>query len=525
MRRLLAIVAACAVSAACGSTVQQAGVDGLAAGVAQPGVTGELGAPTADGFGTAPSGDGTTAPGAGAFGGTGSGSGASTGSAGGGSTPAGSTAGSVGAGGGAASPGTSSASGPVGPGITDTTIKYGIVAVDDPNAGNNAAGINTANVHRIDQTYEALINDLNKRGGINGRKVKLVVHRFENGTSSEQLQSQACEKFTKDDPVFLAPDLGESALTCFEKAGLAMVGGGHVGYGQSQYKRYPHLLSVGAFTLEHQVANNVRGFKAAGWMSGWNPTTGAPGSAPAHVGVAAFDIPVYREAIEKSMKPALAAAGVKEVDVFYIRPNLNDGQADAQAAVLQFKAEGVSHVTFLDNSGGLLEVVFTTNANSQGYFPRLGCDSGSCNQIVAETMPQSSLRGAALVGWSPLNDVPASKDHVLPERKRCEKVMVDAGMEPYSRNDMNVMANVCEGVWFFEEAARAAGRQLTADTLMAGAFAVGRGFASPATFATEITPSKHAGANGYRTASWNPTCGGGGSGCFIYSGPIRRFGS
>lgn len=508
--------------------MQQTGGDGLAQGVGQPGagqpgVGTELGVPTGDGFGSVSDAEGAVTAELDASGSSGSSSSAASVRSG--STYSGSTSASAGAAGAGGRHSGAASAGPSGPGITDTTIKYGIVAVDDPNAGNNAAGINTANVHRIDETYGAVIDDLNKRGGINGRQVKLVVHRFENGTTSEQLQSQACEKFTKDDPVFIGPDLGESALTCFEKAGMAMVGGGHVGYGQSQYKRYPHLLTVGAFTLEHQVANNVRGFKAAGWMSGWNPTTGTAASGPTHVGVVAFDIPVYREAVEKSMRPALTAAGVKEVDVFYIRPNLNDGQADAQAAVLQFKSEGVSHVTFLDNSGGLLELVFATNANSQGYFPRFGCDSGSCNQIVAEQMPQSSLRGAALVGWSPLNDVPASKDYVLPERKRCEKVMVDAGMSPYSRNDMNVMANVCEGVWFFEEAARAAGPQLTADTLLAGAFAVGKDFASPATFATEITPSKHAGANAYRIATWDPTCGGGGSGCFIYTGPIRKFGS
>lgn len=440
--------------------------------------------------------------------------------------------GTTGAGGtgGAGGPATVGNAGPAapgqsGPGVSATIIKYGIVAAEDPNKGNASAGINTANVHKLDETTGAVIDDLNKRGGINGRTVKLVVYRFPNSTTNEQLNSQACEKFTKDDPTFIGPDLGENSLTCFEKAGMAMIGGGQVGYGQAQYARYPHLLNPGAFSLENQVENNVRGFQSAGWLSGWDPLLGTAGTAPPYVGVVAFDIPVYRTAVEKHMRPALAAAGVKKVDVFYIRPNLNDGQADAQAAVLKFKQQGISHVTFLDNSGGLLELVFATNANSQGYFPRLGCDTGSCNQIVAEQMPQSSLRGAALVGWGPLNDVPASHDYVLPGRARCEKIMTDRGMAPYSRNDLNVMANVCEGVWFFEAAAKAAGPQLTADTLLAGAYKAGRGYASPATFAVALTPARHAGADAYRAASWDSTCGNSGAGCFIYTGPIRHFSS
>ncbi|MCA1711968.1 MAG: ABC transporter substrate-binding protein [Actinobacteria bacterium] len=520
---------------ACGSTVQQTGTaGGVAVGAAAGGSAAELGGPAAgsDGLGGAgsialPGASGATGasdPTGGVIG-EGSGSGSGSGSTSGGVATGPSTTTSNGG----TAPGTSGsgavASGPVGPGITATTIKYGIVAAEDPNGGNNAAGINTANVHNIDQTYGAVINDLNKRGGINGRKVKLVVYRFPNGTTNEELQSRACEKFTKDDRAFIGPGLGEAALTCFEKAGMAMVGGGAGGYGQSQYAKYPHLLDAGAFSLENQAANDIRGFQSAGWLSGWDPLTGTASSAPPQVGIVTYDIPVFKNAVEKFTKPALAAAGVKNVQTFYIRPNLNDGQADAQAAVLKFKREGISHVTFIDNSGGLLELVFATNANSQGYFPRFGCDSGSCNQIVAEQMPQSSLRGAALVGWSPLNDVPASKDFVLPGRTRCEKIMVDADLKPYSRNDLNVMANVCEGVWFFEEAARAAGPSLTADSLVQGAFKAGQSFQSPATFAVQITPTKHAGANASRAANWDPSCGGSGGGCFIYSGPVRRFGS
>ena len=521
--RLAALLLLCLLPA-CGSTVQQtgAGASVLSGGVVQPGSDGL----SLDGTSPAAAGPGASGGGPAVPGGTSTLTGAA------GSTtgitvdgPTSAVAGGGGAVSGPAAAGASSSGKVRGrPGISATTLKVGLVAAKDPNAGNNAAGINTANVHTFPEIYGALVDDLNERGGIGGLKVQLVPYEIKDGQTADQLNQEACEKFAQDDPVFaMMSDLGENALACFEKAGVVTVSGGHVGYGPSQYAKYPHLINPGAFTLDDQVANNVRSLAAQGWLGGWNPATGTQAEAPPSVGFVAFDIPVFREAVEKHAKPALAAAGVKDVQVFYIRPNLNDGQADAQAAVLKFKREGVSHVTFLDNSGGLLEVVFTTNANSQAYFPRLGCDSGSCNQIVASQIPQTSMRGAMLNGWSPMNDVPESHDVVVGGRQRCVKVMTDAGLEPYSRNDLNVMTNICDGVWFFEAAAKAAGSTLVADTFLQGAVRVGRSFVSAATFDVEVTPSRHAGAAASRTAVWDPACGGGGGGgCFIYQGPVRR---
>ncbi|HVE97612.1 MAG TPA: ABC transporter substrate-binding protein [Mycobacteriales bacterium] len=473
---------------------------------------GDLGVPAAAAGSSSTSGS-TGSGGSSGGGSTGGSSGASTG---------GSTGGSAGSG------GSTVAGGPHGPGVTATTIKVGILSYEDPNAGNNAAGITTADVHELDKMYAALIDDLNKRGGMAGRKVQLVVHKVDSGSGTfDQIQQGVCEKFARDDPVFATwSPLGDNAIACFERAGITSIGSGHGGYGLKQYARYPHLITPGAFSQEHQMLNTANGLHAQGWLGGWSHVTGAPAEGtPPHVGIVTFDLPDARNAAENYSKPAFARAGVKQMQVFYIRPNLQDGQADAAAAVLKFKSEGVTHVTFLDNTGGILATVFAANANSQGYFPRYGCDSGSCNQIVAEQMPQSSLRGAVLVGWSPLNDVPASKDHVLPARARCEKIMTDHDMAPYSRNDQNVMANVCDSVWFLEAALNAAGPRLTNDTAIAGAIRIGRSFTSPATFAVEVTPRKHAGADAYRYAEWDPTCGNSGAGCFIYTGPVRRFGS
>ncbi len=411
---------------------------------------------------------------------------------------------------------------PQGPGVTATTIKAGIAVAEDPNAGNNAFGITTADVHNLEDMYRAVVDDLNARGGVQGRKIELVVYKYGSNTTNDVYNQEACERFTKDNKVLVKFDgLGPTGLACLEKAGVTTFGGGTVsGYGQAEYAQYPHIFDVSVMDIDTQMSTVVDGLNAQGWLSGWNHLTGSPRNAAPYVGVLAYDIPYFVRAVENHALPRLRAAGVTRMETSYITPELQAGQADVQSTVLRFKTLGVDHVIFLDDSGGLMPLVFSINANSQGYFPRLGCDTGSCNQIVAEQMPSTTMRGAVLVGWSPLHDVPAGHDYVLPERVRCEKLMRSKNMDPFSRNDLNVMINVCNTVWFFEQAAKRAGPSLLNDTLVAGGIAAAASFSPANTFALRLTRTKRAGADAYRYATWDTNCR-----CFSYSGPVRRVGT
>jgi len=86
----------------------------------------------------------------------------------------------------------------LGPGVTDKQIKVGISLIDfkciaqyiDFTRPNQQAG------------YQAFIDDINKKGGINGRQIVPVFKTECPLTPTSDLQVQLCTGFTEDNPVF-----------------------------------------------------------------------------------------------------------------------------------------------------------------------------------------------------------------------------------------------------------------------------------------------------------------------------------
>ncbi len=112
--------------------------------------------------------------------------------------------------------GTQAPSAELGQGVTATEIKLGVSLTDFDCIMGFVTGI------RIDQekNYQYFINDINKRGGINGRKIVPVFHRFCPIPDAQRLAS-ICTKFTEDDKVFAVIgnlfDQTGNAQTCMAK--------------------------------------------------------------------------------------------------------------------------------------------------------------------------------------------------------------------------------------------------------------------------------------------------------------------
>jgi ABC-type branched-subunit amino acid transport system substrate-binding protein len=88
------------------------------------------------------------------------------------------------------------ASAPLGQGVTDTTIKLGLVQVD------YSCIKDFVDFNRGDQerTYKVFVDDLNAKGGILGRKVEPVYRNFCPVGNAQALST--CTSFTEDDKVF-----------------------------------------------------------------------------------------------------------------------------------------------------------------------------------------------------------------------------------------------------------------------------------------------------------------------------------
>src|SRR4051812_3012953 len=223
----VAVTLAALVTAACGSTVAgtrtASGVAGAALGGAAPGAA-QGGSSTASGLGGsgAASQSGATVTTGGAASQAGSVGGPGVPSRGG--AVSGGSTGAVQAGGGSASA--------VAPGVTATTIKVGVTYTANGEAANAALGASA--ITRGDEKgyMKAVIDDINERGGIAGRKLVPVYFAYDaQSAESKDAQDQAaCAALTQDNHVFVAfgGGLTENFDACLQKAGVVKLGSGRL---------------------------------------------------------------------------------------------------------------------------------------------------------------------------------------------------------------------------------------------------------------------------------------------------------
>jgi hypothetical protein len=398
-------------------------------------------------------------------------------------------------------------------GVTDTTILLGAVVLKNGEAFANGLGFSIS-FGDARREFQAVVDDVNRRGGIAGRKLQLVFAEYDLGGAAvdpESQQAALCATFTQDHHVFAAfmpYNPLPSFLECMAKrktlllngsaagdddVGFRRLAGWHVAPAQVSYSRYSRSL--------------VRELVAHGFFS--TPK-------PAKAGILLIDTPHMVRAAERSMKPAIEAAGVPVPVVSRVSPT--NSTADINGAVLRFKAAGVTHVFFVQAAGGL-PVYFMQGADSQQYFPRYALSSYEVPGFFLEgNAPATQLRNAMGIGWVPFFDVKAAQLPTRPAEKRCFDVVAAGGQgESNAHRQSNITVTpVCDMVWLFEAAAARAGRALDHVRWLAGLRSLGGGFDSPVSLHADFSSGRPDGAVGYRWVSYVPSCP-----CFRYAGSQR----
>lgn len=506
MRRLpIALLLALALPA-CGSTVATTGPGAQNLGVAgAPGSTDSLGVPVPGTAGT--EGLGTGAPGAtggvgsvpGSVGGgtTGAGSGTSSGSAG-GPAGAGTTTGS----GSAADP---AAAGAVGPGITADKIHLGIAYFPDAAAGNAALGAAGANAGDQRDYYDAVIDDVNSRGGVLGRKLVPIYHEYRSGEPIDPQHEAACQRWTKDNKVFAILFRGRILQECAQKAGALITSGD--GEAGPTFERVPNLVDPGAVRLERLGQATVSGLhrekyfdKTPDWPTG-------------KIGVITWQDPSYEYGVKQGYLPALQKLGLKSDMERYVVVSQQVGSAAdsssaVSSAVLAFRTAGIDHVLIQDGAAGVfglggLTLLFLNNAKSQNYFPRYGFNAN--NVPGFSIYPQDQQRGMLAVDFS---DYMPSQDEGIPPnpaRERCHQVLKKGGVTPSDQVTYATAAGACDGVWFVETLLKKASRPTLQGVLQA-AGSLGTSYQSPLVYGTLLDGSRRDGGHLARNARYDEGC-------------------
>ena len=514
---VVAVLLLCLALAACGSTVQV----GLTAGT-QPGATevaaadgmavappAEAGAaPVAGGSapqGTAPAGGGggVAAPAAGTApaGHTGT-AGPAAPEAGGGGT--GNGGGGAGNGGGGAGAGGAPAQQPGG--ARDTTpVRLGFIILKNGEAfvGGMGTEVSFGNGRRH---VEAIVDDLNARGGIAGRKIEPFYAEYDAAAvDTEANYLAACTKLAEDDKVaaILTPiNVVESVVACAAKYRVPLINASFDPGDDHAYAQFgDYFFSPSLLSLDNSVRLMLQTLRKRGEL-GANTKVGI---------MYRTKSPHYKRVVDRVYVPLLESWGIP-----YELYGVKDYSQDVSAAQLRFSTTDVNLVMFMAPNG-INQLLFMQSAEQQGYRPKYFTTDSDSTRFVSANAPRAQARNIAGVGTLPISNVPADQYPPSPQEAACLKLIRENTGENTANRVSSITATLyCELVYTFAAVAERVNGPLTVDAWRAAYPSVGTSYKPISTFGIDFGNGRHDNATLYRPFAWSDDCG-----CLTYTGRAR----
>ena len=488
--RLLALITVAVLLAACGSRVDADERATLAADGANAGLTV-----------TTRQGDARVGP-------------AAAGSAQGGGASAPVAAGAVAPVGGARTAVTAGAGGSEGPatgrGFTEDEIRIGYLTWKEVSSAGSAVGY-AVDYGDQEAIANAIIDDLNARGGIAGRTVVPVFYDYRTSdilASPEAADQAACTTMTEDTTVFavvaVTGVLGEVLPDCLAQHQTPLIINNNLPFPREAFDRWsPYFFSTASPMSERFVPVWFERAQAAGYFDGWDTSAGAPGVAPTKIGLLITNSEggrLFAELVTDALaRLGHEVAATQEVNDSFDTNGMN-------SAVLQFRSAGVTHVV----PESLLLLLFPQSAESQRYRPRYAISTASAPLLVQSATPAEQLAGALGVGFFPSYDVDNGQDpgDPSPAAARCRELQQAAGNDPGQRESWNLMGKACDGFAYVAAAVEAVGLR---DSAIADGTPLITSLQSAGTFEIVFGPGRPDGVGAVRDLGYDLSCE-----CFAY---------
>jgi hypothetical protein len=412
--------------------------------------------------------------------------------------------------GGAAAPGLS------GRGVTPTTLTIGVAIATGTEAAGSALGISGAGQVPEEDMWKAVVDDVNRSGGVLGRKLVLYNHSVDLASyvaNPAQTYAEVCADFRDDHKVFAALlyVADPSLRACLAKMGTPfVVYGAFTTVPEAAYREYggSYLYAPSSITQERLAQLFVQSLMANSFTAKWDTANGGPGVATVKLGLIHADTPDQNN-LYAAYTRELAKYGLRFSDTVTYTGDASTALASTQSAVLKFSSEGITHVFGAS-------AFFLRYAESQHYRPRYAFLPG-LGALGASNSPAEQLKGALTVGWSPTQDVNEAQDPGdTPGAARCRGLMRRAGLTKGNRQDLKLMYAVCDAGYSLR-AALTAGQQPTGPGLRRGAESLGARLEPALTFAALLGPQRHYGVSSVRDMAYDSGCS-----CLKYTSRSNR---
>lgn len=332
-------------------------------------------------------------------------------------------------------------------GVTAEAIKLGVMVPKCPMCG--AIGFDISDNYA--DIARAFATDLNDRGGINGRRIELVIATTDpvadavNGGSSDR---QACLQLTEGEKVFAALITIATSAThteCYYEEHETFT----IAQATDQEFRDPDSFN----------ANNGRLFvidpTSARMLASWADHLTSSGSLEGRtIGVVADDTTAF--ATRSYLIPALESGGVTPARVAILPDDRASRSTATSTAQADMRSAGVDTVLFVVN--GVVQQSWIQQAESSGWRPQYHLSDYPCcaNDFFASPQPDSFTGALAYSSWPVLGAARTPFD------QRCYDVWERASGGKTDASDIKTasVTTVCNLFHLFEQGARSAGPKL-----------------------------------------------------------------
>ena len=384
-----------------------------------------------------------------------------------------------------------------GRGYDASHVYLGFPTNNDVNEAAGALGLGALDFGDQNAIIDAVVAEVNARGGLLGRTVVAVKHDLKTAdlqTDAATSAEETCRALTEDHQVVAVVNVVAAIdvpafYSCLGHHSTPVVSAGFTPVDDRYLADYaPYLYRLTAASFSHVTPLWLDRLRALRYFTGWDTVLGRAGSAPVKVGLL-YPSVQPQQRIFADVHKRLVARGITVVpDVQYSTQSLNAEGAAMSNAVLSFNSAGVTHVLSSDSD----VLLFMQAADKQQYHPRYGLTSYHAPAAALQAIvPASQLVGALGIGWLPISDVDAahSPGSVGSGEAACRKTMAKHGVDVTAAGAATVAFADCDAVGLLTQAfARVGG--LAAEQLRRGVVVVGPSFSSALVWSSALSASR-----------------------------------
>lgn len=384
-----------------------------------------------------------------------------------------------------------------GRGFTATTVQIGVATAADSGAFAGSFGVSgTGQAGDPMAQLNAVVADVNRHGGLVGRKVVLVPHDYNTSQTLSNpgaANQQACDDWTQDHKVFAvvaAPVVEDTLLTCLAKTRTPLIQAGGLDFPnhyRETYDKFPLLFNLAQMDGDHYDQISIDRLAARQFFDPWDTRRGSAGNAtnPMKLAILGFDDHTGELQL-KSLAANLARHAIKATDVIRCPRALQENITCMQSAVLRMRSDGITHIF-----GGNLITMQT--ANTQGFHPRYFLAYEP--RLFAANAPKEQLIGSMGESYIPAMDVEPSEYPGDPTKAttHCRQVMRAAGQATSDPTTLWGQLILCDVFYFLQSGVNTVG-SLGPEAVRSGLESLGTRVPSALTWGTLLSRNSHASA-------------------------------